>query len=252
MLVKTFVTLATLALASAGPVRRAKGPGCGTQPTKPTLPVNGNGVELSPPAENLVLKHIALGHGIQNYTCTANGSDIVAQATGALAALYDATSLYPNSGPGALPVDAFNALTTNAVWGTQLPLNSDGVSKFGASATSPFPNPGADLQLPNIKALPHIGVHFFDSNGVPTFKVGEDIFAGGKLEGIKAPASADVGPEKTGAVDWLLLGDKGASKGITTVYRVVTAGGVAHKCQTVGPSESVPYATYYWFFGPKA
>ncbi|KAF9880632.1 malate dehydrogenase [Colletotrichum karsti] len=252
MLAKTFLLLTTLALASAGPVRRQSG--CSSKPTNPTLPTNGNGVELPAPAENLVLKHIALGHGIQNYTCTStNATALTATATGALAALYDATPLYPNAGPGALPgVDAFNALTTNAVWGSKLPLVPDGVSKFGASASAPFPNPGQALELPNIKALPFLGVHFFDAKGVPTFKVGDDVFSGGKLNGTKAPAAADVGPEKTGAVDWLLLGDKGASKGITTIYRVVTAGGVAHACTTPGASDSVPYATYYWMYGPKA
>ncbi|KAF4929564.1 hypothetical protein CGCVW01_v001374 [Colletotrichum viniferum] len=246
MLAKTFVLLATLALASAGPVPRPGG--CATSPAKPTLPTNGNGVELPAPAEDLVLKHIALGHGIQNYTCTGTN----ATATGALAALYDAMSLYPNQGPQALSIDAFNSLTTNAVWGAKLPLTSDGVSKFGASSASPFPTPGADLEMPGLKALPFIGVHFFDATGVPTFKVGEDIFAGGKLNGTKAPTAADVGPEKTGAVDWLRLGDKGASKGITSIYRVVTAGGVAHACTTPGASDSVPYAAYYWMYGPKA
>lgn len=197
--------------------------------------------------------HIALGHGIQNYSCTStNATTLAATATGALAALYDATPLYPNQGAGALSVDAFNGLTSNALWGTKLPLTSDGVSKFGASASAPFPQPVAALELPNVKALPFIGVHFFDSKGVPTFKVGEHVFSGGKLNGTKAPASADAGPEDTGAVDWLLLGDKGGSKGITTIYRVVTAGGVAHKCTTAGASDSVPYATYYWMYGPKA
>ncbi|KAF4844177.1 hypothetical protein CGCSCA4_v007571 [Colletotrichum siamense] len=251
MLAKTFVLLATLALASAGPVPRPGG--CATSPAKPTLPTNGNGVELPAPAEDLVLKHIALGHGIQNYTCTGtNATAISATATGALAALYDAMSLYPNQGPQALSIDAFNSLTTNAVWGAKLPLTSDGVSKFGASSASPFPTPGTDLEMPGLKALPFIGVHFFDATGVPTFKVGEDIFAGGKLNGTKAPTAADVGPEKTGAVDWLRLGDKGASKGITSIYRVVTAGGVAHACTTPGASDSVPYAAYYWMYGPKA
>ncbi|TDZ36536.1 hypothetical protein C8035_v008279 [Colletotrichum spinosum] len=251
MLAKTFLVLATLAMASAGPVRKS----CAPEPTKPTLPVNGNGAELPAPPADLVLKHIVLGHGIQNYTCASsptNATSLTATSTGALAALYDASSLYPHAGPAALSLDAFNGLTTNAVWGAKLPLTPDGVSKFGASSTAPFPQPAADLALPNLKPLPFAGVHFFDGKGVPTFKVGDDLFAGAKLNGIKAPASADVGPEKTGAVDWLLLGDKGASKGVTAVYRVVTAGGVAHQCTQAGPADSVPYAAYYWMFGPKA
>ncbi|KAK1468426.1 malate dehydrogenase [Colletotrichum paranaense] len=251
MLAKTFLLLASLALVSAAPAKRQSG--CVSKPTAPTLPVNGNGVELPAPAADLVLKHIALGHGIQNYTCTSvNATAITATATGALAGLYDAQPLYPATGPASLAsVDIFNGLTTNAVWSTPLPLTSDGTSKFGASATTPFPAK-ADLVMPGIAPMKQLGVHFFDNTGVPTFQVGEDLFRGAKLNGTKAPASADVGPEKTGSVDWLLLGDKGGSKGVTAVYRVVTAGGVAHQCTTPGATDSVPYAAYYWFYGPKA
>ncbi|GKT44798.1 uncharacterized protein ColSpa_04979 [Colletotrichum spaethianum] len=255
MLAETFLLLASLALASAAPAKRQAGPGC-SKPTAPTLPINGNGAELPSAASDLVLKHIALGHGIQNYTCASTNSSgtttLTPTAVGALAGLYDAQTLYPNSGPGSLPsVDAFNALTTNAVWSASLPLVSDGVSPFGASTSAPF-KAFADLVLPNIAPMKQIGEHFFDNTGVPTFKIGDDLFKGAKLNGTKAPSSADVGPEKTGAVDWLLLGDKGGSKGVTAVYRVVTAGGVAHKCTTAGASDSVPYAAYYWFYGPKA
>ncbi|KAK6217048.1 malate dehydrogenase [Colletotrichum tabaci] len=255
MLAKTFLLLTSLALVSAAPARRQAGSGCSSKPP-PILPVNGNGVELPPVAAGLVLKHLALGHGIQNYTCaTTNATGattLAATATGALAALYDAAPLYPNAGAGALPsVELFNGLTTNALWGSPLPLVSDGTTRFGASASCPFPAP-ADLALPSIAPLKQIGVHFFDAASVPTFEVGADLFKGGKLNGTKAPSAADVGPEKTGAVDWLLLGDKGASRGVTAVYRVVTAGGVAHQCTTVGATDSVPYAAYYWFFGPSA
>ncbi|KAK1992581.1 malate dehydrogenase [Colletotrichum falcatum] len=250
MLAKTFLLLTSLALASAAPAKR-QAP-CSSKPV-PSLPVHGNDAELPAPAADLALKYIALGHGIQNYTCVAtNATTLTATATGALAGLYDARPLYPNAGPGSLPsVDAFNALTTEAVWDTPLPLVSDGVTRFGASATAPFPAP-ADLALPNMPPLRQLGVHFFDDAGVPNFKLGADYLKAAKISGIKAPASADAGPEKTGAVDWLALGDKGGSKGLTAVYRVVTAGGVAHKCTTAGATDSVPYAAFYWFYGPKA
>ncbi|OHE97585.1 malate dehydrogenase [Colletotrichum orchidophilum] len=251
MLAKTILLLASLALVSAAPAKRQAG--CVSKPAAPTLPVNGNGVELPAPPADLVLKHIALGHGIQNYTCTSvNATSITATATGALAGLYDAQPLYPNVGAASLSsVDVFNGLTTNAVWSTPLPLTSDGTSKFGASATTPFPPP-ADLVMPGIAPMKQLGVHFFDNTGVPTFKLGEYLLRGAKLNGTKAPASADAGPEKTGSVDWLYLGDKGGSKGISAVYRVVTAGGAAHQCTTPGATDSVPYAAFYWFYGPKA
>lgn len=44
MLAKTFLLLATLALASAGPVKRQSG--CSSKPVNPTLPTNGNGTYL--------------------------------------------------------------------------------------------------------------------------------------------------------------------------------------------------------------
>lgn len=61
---------------------------------------------------------------------------------------------------------------------------------------------------------------------------------------------------ETGAVDWLELSDngRGLSKGVSTVYRVVTAGGVAQACSASGANAngtvfSVPYVAQYWFYG---
>jgi hypothetical protein len=53
-------------------------------------------------------------------------------------------------------------------------------------------------------------------------------------------------------VQWLQLDDNGTggSKGVTSVYRVITAGGAAKACSVAGVgTQSVPYTTYYWFFG---
>lgn len=81
-------------------------------------------------------------------------------------------------------------------------------------------------------------------------------FSGAKEDDVAAPTDSDAGLLDTKAVDWLQLADngRGLSKGITNVYRVVTAGGGAQACSVSGATEtgevfSVPYAAQYWFYG---
>ncbi|KAK1756808.1 hypothetical protein QBC47DRAFT_169705 [Echria macrotheca] len=234
----------------------------GCQPT-PTLPLTGGASELPAPPANVTLKKIAVGHGIQNYTC---GSDITAAAnsSGALAVLYDVTPLYPGTPRTGLAQAAFDTLTTTTLWTQAIPLNlidpaaaAPGVvlssKSYGATA-SPFP-PKADLKLGNMPPIKFLGHHYFDASNTPTF----DLSAAGLLANVvKAhddapPANADKGPLGTGAVKWLQLVDsnKGISKGATMVYRVITAGGVAESCATTGAgaTTSVPYTAFYWFYG---
>lgn len=220
-----------------------------------------------PPPE-VQLRHLVLGHGIQNYTCAASGNTTAATAIGALAALYDVSAFFPTSGDAdlALPsVEAFNSLTSTVLWAHQLPLNIDasfppmpGTShaSFAAVVANPFAA-DVDLTIPRVGTASLVGRHFFDAAGTPTFDIyaaeGEfagDLFVGKKLANVKAPATADKGLLKTGAVDWLQLGDKGGSVGSTYVYRVVTAGGVSEPC-TPGTASagSVPYTAFYWLFG---
>ncbi|KAM0322755.1 hypothetical protein ACHAQA_009346 [Verticillium albo-atrum] len=251
MLAKSILVLASLALAAAKPVRRQEGSSCALR--VPTLPVNGGATELASPPEGSVLKHIALGHGIQNYTCVAGQP---AKATGAVAVLYDATALYPRRSPNSLPtVDHFNALTTTALWSTPLPLNSDGTTEFGASATEPF-QASAPLEIPG-HSIPFLGLHYFDGAGVPTFLTGtseadsDNVLKAFKVGDAPAPASADPGPVGTGAVPWLYLGGNPESRGFSLVYRVITAGGKPKTCTDDKP-QSVPYATYYWLYGNDA
>lgn len=208
------------------------------------------------------LRHLALGHGIQNYTCAADGNTTTPTAAGALAVLYDVLPFYPTSGePSALfSVEAFNALTSTVLWTVPVPLNLDKPgppTSFAAVVDAPFPDEDKDLSIPRVGTAPLIGRHYFDSAGVPIFDLyaakGEfagDLFVGKKLAGVKAPPHADKGLLKTGAVDWLQLGDKGTSRGTTYVYRVVTAGGAGQPCTPgVASTGSVPYTTFYWFFG---
>lgn len=197
------------------------------------------------PAANGTLKAIAVGHGIQNYTCSAAGAN--ATSGGALAVLYDITDLYPS-----LTDDERNQLPINLLRTTDLPLNlaGDVDNQYAADVSNPY-KADADVTVEGIsEPLKVLGHHYFDQSLVATFdlfSVGL-LFKGGKLYNVKAPATADLGLLNTGAVDWLLLADKGASVGLTTTYRVVTAGGNFLPCDEAGQTFSVPYAAQYWYY----
>lgn len=194
--------------------------------------------------------------------------------------LYDATSLYPGTQNTGLSTSAFANITSTVLWDQAIPLNllfpvaaNPAASGAGAASTTypetyyqadaanPFLSPDQDLSLSaeGINA-PFLGHHYFDSLSSPTFNLsgssGGLFFSGAKVGDVKAPASADKGVLATGAIDWLQLADngRGLSKGVSTVYRVVTAGGVAEPCSVTGPNPagqifSVPYVAEYWFYG---
>ncbi|ETS81182.1 hypothetical protein PFICI_06184 [Pestalotiopsis fici W106-1] len=264
------VAISALAITSAGPVRKrcdasseiasttsvaaatstATADDETTSPASPTLPVTGGTSEL--PAANGTLIAVAVGHGIQNYTCSAAG--VTATSIGALAVLYDITDIYSS-----LSADEQTQLPVNVLRTTDLPLNlaetTDPSNPYAADTADPFPADDADLTVEGVDGpLSVLGRHYFDAALTPTFDLynadGGDglLFKGGKLSGVKAPASADPGLLNTGAVDWLQLGDKGASIGLTEVYRVVTAGGGPLTCDEAGQVFSVPYASQYWFY----
>jgi hypothetical protein len=103
-----------------------------------------------------------------------------------------------------------------------------------------------------ISRLITLGHHYFAVDGTPTFDLSSKnkILFGKKNSDIKAPSTANVGPGKTGAVDWLqLIAKPGyATVGLQTVYRVVTAGGNPPAiCSSTGLI-SVQYAAEYWFY----
>lgn len=190
--------------------------------------------------------HIALGFGIQNYTCTGTGASPA--AIGALAVLYDVTRLYPGQESSSLTPEAWASLPSDILNSGKVPLNS--VEDGSASISDPFPEKKA-LRVESLhRNIPYLGHHFFNANGVPIFdlhKANQRLNAE-KVQGIKAPASAPRGPEGTGAVDWLYLRDAGGSQGISTAYRVLTAGGASHGCAVRG-TDSTSYTTFYWFYG---
>ncbi|KAF2967761.1 hypothetical protein GQX73_g5816 [Xylaria multiplex] len=235
-----YVFVSALAVTSASPLRLR----CDSTPT-PTnsvtyvLPSTGGATSL--PAPDTVLKHIVVGHGVQNYTCNTAGA--AGTSVGALAVLHDITSLYPGSGPYALSSETWANLTSQVLRTTSQPIDT-------SNSASPFPAP-ADLTLTGVKkTLAFIGHHYFDSTGTPTFSLHDDaeLLKAQKVSGIPAPSTADKGLTGEGAVDWLYLGDKGGSIGLTKVYRVLTSGGSPAVCGAVGDTQSVPYTAMYWFY----
>lgn len=226
--------------------------------------------DLTAPDTNLTLKYLAVGHGIQNYTCASTTATAV--NIGALAVLYDATALYSSS--------SYANLSSTVLWDQAIPLNLANPSAAGpvsttsgktaanfsetdyqADAANPFPSTPASLALVAQQvSAPFLGHHYFDANSSPTFDLSGSTdklyFSGAKIGDVKAPTTADTGILATGAVDWLELGDngRGLSVGVSNVYRVVTAGGVAEACSVSGVNPSgqvfsVPYVAQYWFYG---
>lgn len=235
----------------------------------------GIATELPAPATNLTLKYLAVGHGIQNYTCASDNA--TAANIGAFAVLYDATPLYPGTTGTGMDSAAFANISSAVLYNQDIPLNLLVASAadptvpvaidasteldYQADSSNPFPSPAADLNLSEqgITAK-FLGHHYFDSKSSPTFDLSGSssglFFSGAKIGTVKAPTSADKGILATGAVDWLQLGDngRGLSNGVSNVYRVVTAGGVAEACSVSGPNPtgevfSVPYVAQYWFYG---
>ncbi|OTB00995.1 hypothetical protein M426DRAFT_226095 [Hypoxylon sp. CI-4A] len=217
---------------------------------KPHANTTAAGTQLAGP-DNTTLKHILVGHGIQNYTCSE--ANATAVSIGALAVVWDITELYPGTSTGSLSSADFNSLTSKVLRTTALPINPASDGSDGADSASPFPAP-EDLVIDGIpSAAKFMGHHFFDTSNTPTFDLtgtsDGELFKGKKDASIPAPADADAGADPiTGAVDWLRLSDKGTSTGVSLVYRVLTAGGNAEVCSEAGQAQSVPYAAQYWVY----
>ncbi|KAK2122015.1 hypothetical protein NOF04DRAFT_1197004, partial [Fusarium oxysporum II5] len=202
--------------------------------------------ELPEPSQGAALKHIALGFGIQNYTCA--DTDTTPTSVGALAVLYDVTHLYPGQGHSSLTQAEWASVPGEVLNTLNVPLNLN-ENGIGASPIKPFPKK-QDLKVRSLsKKISYLGHHYFNSVGVPTFDLDKacQLLIAKKIDGIKAPGSSPSGPDGTGAVDWLFLGDAGGSHGISFVYRVLTASGASHGCKTKGV-DSTSYAAMYWFY----
>ncbi len=168
---------------------------------------------------NLTLSYVAIGRGVQNYTCASPSATPV--ALGAIATLFDATTLAYESEA------LVHAIPPLAVY---------------------MPQPSSNLALAAGIFKP-LGHHCFDAAGTPTFDltaVGKILY-GAKSGDVKAPGTANKGPAGTGAVDWLELSKKATytSVGAQLAYRVVTAGGNAPAVCSKAGVITVQYAAEY-------
>jgi len=171
---------------------------------------------------------IALGLGTQNYTCNSTGHWIqTGPNTGAKATLFNATSY--------------------------LSEHPDEVATLPSERLAKYEQTGGCVDETSVRpTLAVLGEHYFNGAGIPTFDlfdaVPSRLFLNAAKDGdVKAPNS-------TADIDWLYLeyvNGTGSAIGITSVYRVETAGGVApSSCTSAenGTETSVMYSAEYWFY----
>jgi len=188
---------------------------------------------LPGPAAGLVLKHVAIGRGTQNYTCGTNATAAPA-AIGAVATLFNASCIaatYPDL-LTAIPNVALQVNLTNANQNSLTPSN-----------------------------LIISGHHFFTTTTTPFFDLDTSSMQLGtapcsKNATVPAPAGAPAGQggKGNGAVAWLKLTTKdGATGNLEEVYRLNTAGGNPPATCTgiLNTSFEVEYSAEYWFWESK-
>ncbi|KAH8890732.1 hypothetical protein GQ53DRAFT_867166 [Thozetella sp. PMI_491] len=177
------------------------------------------------PSANLILRHIAIGLGTQNYTCPVKNSTAVPTPIGALATLFNASciaSTYP---------DLFNTLPALL---TELNLSGKVVTHI------PVDRPSFS------------GRHFFTNASTAFFDLDTAVERLGQVSTarnntLSPPIFAPRGSRNESAVAWLkLLALPGATGGLQEVYRVQTAGGSApKKCKGMPPTFEVTYSAQY-------
>lgn len=213
--------------------------------SSPTLPLSE--VDNALPAPSGDVKFVNLGLGFQNYTCTSAGTYIqTVVSAGAIASLYDITSTASKVSGDAVTQSTLRAFETCLALTRCTPTSKNGFCD----------------SCHNIAAAAYrqsdAGEHFFDQisgsqmpNFALTFTEAGHFLSAKKSTGCKAPTGAYDGQNGLGAVDWLYLVDNGSgrSQGLSSVYRVETAGGVApSSCDQAGSVLQVPYAAEYWFY----
>jgi len=159
---------------------------------------------LPPPTAGLILKHVAIGRGTQNYTCDTKNATAIPVANGALATLYNASCI-----AGVYP-DLLNTLPRVA-----LQFNLTDAPKMAPS----------NLVVSGVHYFPNPTTPFFNLDTAAS-KLGQANCA--KNASVSAPADAPKGQKGEAAVPWLKLTTKtGATGDLQEVYRLETAGGSA-------------------------
>ena len=203
-------------------------------PTLPLSDLTGDSAGVLPVPTTAPIV-IALGLGTQNYTC--NGTTGKYDSAGALARLFDAThylSKYPSQ------VETLPQMYLEKCNQDDCKLDPSSNNDWQT-----FACPDKVNHEFNRSQLPILGEHFFANGTNPRFDLyNADLYLSAqKAKSVPAPVDT--------AVPWLYLIDAndGASEGLQSVYRVVTAGGVQPaSCDTPGAKIEVPYAAEYWFY----
>ncbi|KAH6681813.1 hypothetical protein B0J14DRAFT_223575 [Halenospora varia] len=178
----------------------------------------------------LSLKHVAIGRGTQNYTCSTTNTTAAPSAIGAIATLYNATCV-ASTYPDLLAMLPKLALQFNLTGPNERSLNPSNLVVSGHHYFSNGTTPAFDLDTAAMK----LGF-------APTQK----------NSSVPAPAGAAVGQEDVGfgAVAWLKLTTRiGATGDLQEVYRINTAGGnPPATCEGMPAAFEIQYAAEYWFF----
>ena len=178
---------------------------------------------------------MAVGRGIQNYTCNDPlNSTAAPQAAGAVAVLFNISCL------AALHPDIANVVPRASMRFnlTEGQLEDDALSQ------------PMDAQLAPALSLPVSGIHFFNAQGAPFFNLDTPVGNLGKVavemdSAVPPPETAARGQLDEDAIAWLRLNSitEGTEGNIKQVYRLHTAGGSPPAtCEGMPESFSVEYA----------
>ncbi|GJE92675.1 hypothetical protein PsYK624_088300 [Phanerochaete sordida] len=216
--------LAALLAVSAAPASRSE---CSTAGDTLNLPGSTSALPAPPAGDP---SFIALGVGVQNYTCGATGTYT---STGAVAELFNLACADES---------AFNIIT-------------DVVSAAWQAAPASFTPQELISDLAVFHPAIVLGQHYFIANPTgglsPKWDFTSASLAGHPDAFVVGARTGDVPAPTNPAVnvDWLSL--KNASGDLATaIYRVQTRGGQPPTSCTLGtPDISVRYVSQYWFYG---
>ncbi|CAE6436856.1 unnamed protein product [Rhizoctonia solani] len=228
----SILTSAAQAIPLANAPSRIKLTGCPISNAKLSVPSGQTAVTV--PSGNPV--YIALGVGVQNYTCGSTGTFTTA---GAVAKLFDIscllnTPIFPGIQDMVFAV-AGNAKGQALVSKIETVLNSLPLTPLMLGDHYFIPNPAVNgTSLTPVFDF-RAGVKKGDSNGFVAVK---------KLGNTPSPAGS-------ANVDWLMLQNIGGTIGgslANTVMRVDTKSGQPPTSCSPNATISVPYTTKYWMF----
>jgi hypothetical protein len=179
---------------------------------------------LPPPSAGLVLDHIAVGRGTQNYTCDNNTDSAVPKAIGAVATLFNVTCM---AGPYTQLLDVMPRIALQF----------------------PVPDPNSVTSAANLFLSGH---HYFTNLTTPFFNLNAAGHEWGQM-GCSKLNSTNAANADTDVVNLKLATKTRDGCTISEVYRLNTAGGQPPKtCSGMSKSFEVQYAAEYWFWSnPK-